>query len=120
MVVEVVEWLRPRPGACLVDATLGLGGHAEALLAAAPDARLLGIDRDPEALARARERLAPAGERVTVRHGRFDELSRLLDELGWTGVDGLLLDLGVSSLQLDSPGRGFGFRADGPLDMRME
>jgi len=118
LVGEVVEWLRPRPGACLVDATVGLGGHAAALLAAAPGARLLGLDRDRAALARAAERLP--GERVVLRQARFSELAAALAELGWDGADAVLLDLGVSSLQLDDPARGFSFRVDAPLDMRMD
>jgi len=118
LVGEVVEWLRPRPGACLVDATVGLGGHAAALLAAAPGARLLGLDRDRAALARAAERLP--GERVVLRRARFSELAAVLAELGWDGADAVLLDLGVSSLQLDDPARGFSFRVDAPLDMRMD
>jgi len=120
MVAEVVEWLRPRPGARLVDATVGLGGHAAALLAAAPDAHLLGVDRDPEALARAAERLRDAGERVALRRARFGELTDVLAEVGWEGADAVLLDLGVSSLQLDDAARGFSFRFAGPLDMRMD
>ncbi len=118
LVGEVVEWLRPRPGACLVDATVGLGGHATALLAAAPGARLLGLDRDRAALARAAERLP--GERVVLRQARFSELAAVLAELKWDGADAVLLDLGVSSLQLDDPARGFSFRVDAPLDMRMD
>ena len=118
LVGEVVEWLRPRPGARLVDATVGLGGHAAALLAAAPGARLLGLDRDPAALARAAEQLP--GERVVLRQARFSQLSAVLAELEWDGADAVLLDLGVSSLQLDDPARGFSFQADGPLDMRMD
>ena len=118
LVGEVVEWLRPRPGACLVDATVGLGGHAAALLAAAPGARLLGLDRDRAALARAAERLP--GERVVLRQARFSELAAVLAEFGWDGADAVLLDLGVSSLQLDDPARGFSFRVDAPLDMRMD
>ncbi len=119
MVGVVVEWLRPRPGARLVDATVGLGGHAAALLAAAPGSRLVGLDHDPEALARAGARLASAGSRVTLRRASYAELRRVLAELGWDGADAILLDLGVSSLQLDDAARGFSFRADGPLDMRM-
>jgi len=118
LVGEVVEWLRPRPGACLVDATVGLGGHATALLAAAPGARLLGLDRDRAALARAAERLPD--ERVVLRQARFGELAAVLAEFGWDGADAVLLDLGVSSLQLDDPARGFSFRVDAPLDMRMD
>jgi len=115
-VAEVVEWLRPRPGAFLVDATVGLGGHAAALLAAAPGATLLGLDRDLAALAVARERL---GATADLRHASFAELPAVLAALGRAGADAVLLDLGVSSLQLDEPSRGFSFQAEGPLDMRM-
>ncbi len=115
----VVRWLRPRPGARLVDATVGLGGHARALLEGAPETSLLGVDRDPAALAIAAQRLAPFGERVVLREGGFDELPALLAAHGWAdGADAVVLDLGVSSLQLDDPARGFSFRAAGPLDMR--
>jgi len=115
----VVEGLRPRPGARLVDATLGAGGHAAALLAAAPDVHLLGIDRDPRALAIAADRLARFGDRVRIVQGRFGELPSLLAAAGWEAVDGVLLDLGVSSMQIDDPRRGFSFRGNGPLDMAM-
>jgi 16S rRNA (cytosine1402-N4)-methyltransferase len=120
MVAEAVEWLRPRPGALLVDATVGMGGHAAALVAAAPGARLLGLDRDPAALVAARARLAEAGERIVLRQAHFAELPEVLAELGWDGVDAVLLDLGLSSLQLADAARGFSFQADGPLDMRMD
>jgi len=116
---EVAAWLRPRPGARLVDATVGLGGHADALLAAAPDSTLLGLDRDPEALARAAARLAPYGDRVVLRRASFADLLAVMEEAGWTSADAILIDLGVSSLQLDDAARGFSFRAEGPLDMRM-
>jgi 16S rRNA (cytosine1402-N4)-methyltransferase len=119
MVAEVVEWLRPRPGARLVDATVGLGGHAAALLAAAPESTLVGLDRDPAALEVARRHLAPFGDRVVLGQGSFADLPAVLGERGWPDADAVLLDLGVSSLQLDDPGRGFSFRAAGPLDMRM-
>lgn len=115
----VVEGLRPRPGARLVDATVGAGGHAAALLEAAPDTQLLGVDRDPRALAVAADRLARFGDRVRLVHGRFGDLPALLAAAGWTTADGILLDLGVSSMQLDEPGRGFSFREAGPLDMAM-
>jgi 16S rRNA (cytosine1402-N4)-methyltransferase len=120
MVGEVAVWLRPRPGACLVDATLGLGGHAVALLAAAPGTRLLGLDRDAAALALARERLRTAADRVVLRQARYSELGAILADVGWDGADGVLLDLGVSSLQLDDARRGFSFQREGPLDMRMD
>jgi 16S rRNA (cytosine1402-N4)-methyltransferase len=121
LVAEVAEWLRPRPGARLVDATVGLGGHAEALLAAAPGVELLAVDRDPDALAVVRARLAGAAARVQFRQASFGQLSRLLAERGWSdGADAVLVDLGVSSMQLDVPARGFAFRSAGPLDMRMD
>jgi 16S rRNA (cytosine1402-N4)-methyltransferase len=105
------------PDGVLVDATLGMGGHAEALLAATEDTTLLGIDRDPEALRRAGERLAPYGARVRLVHAVYDALPEVLDG---TLVDGVLFDLGVSSLQLDETQRGFSYAHDAPLDMRMD
>lgn len=104
----------------LVDGTVGLGGHAEALLSQDLCARLVGIDRDPQALVSARERLARFGDRVELVHGNFADLDRCLERLGVPHVDGVLLDLGVSSLQLDLAARGFSLRGDGPLDMRMD
>ncbi len=114
--------LRPRPGGRYVDATVGLGGHAAALLeASAPDGQLLGLDLDPQALAVARERLAPFAARVHLRHGSYAHLADYVRALGWHGrVDGVLVDLGVSSLQLDTAERGFSFRHDAPLDMRFD
>jgi 16S rRNA (cytosine1402-N4)-methyltransferase len=118
---EVLHWLRPRPGSVLVDATVGPGGHAEALLQAqAGDGRLVGIDRDPDALALARARLARFGDRFVALHGDHRELPALLRRAGVFAVDGVLADLGISSAQLDDPQRGLSFRADGPLDMRMD
>ena len=116
---EVLETLRPGRGGLFVDATLGLGGHAEAILDASPDVRLVGVDRDPEALALARERLARFGGRLVAVEGRHEELALHLDRLGIREVDGVLADLGVSSMQLDRAERGFSFMKDGPLDMRM-
>jgi len=116
----LVGELCPRPGARLVDATVGLGGHAAALLEAAPESRLLGVDRDADALERAGRRLASFGSRVVLRRGSFADLPEILAAEGWDLVDGVVLDLGVSSLQLDDPTRGFSFRAAGPLDMRMD
>jgi len=118
---EALGFLAPerRPGGLFVDATVGLGGHAEALLARAPEARLLGLDRDEQALALAGRRLAPFGGRVLLEHAVFDQLEEVLDRLQLGPVAGLLADLGVSSLQLDVAERGFSFRRDGPLDMRM-
>lgn len=117
---ETLDCLNPRPGGRYLDGTLGLAGHASALLQAAPGAELLGLDRDEQALALARERLAPFGARARVRRSTYSDFETWLAELGWDGLDGALLDLGVSSLQLDDPARGFSFLADGPLDMRMD
>ncbi|MBK9963661.1 MAG: 16S rRNA (cytosine(1402)-N(4))-methyltransferase RsmH [Holophagales bacterium] len=116
---EVLEALRPGRGGVYVDATLGLGGHAEAILAASDGVRLVGIDRDPEALVLASERLARFGDRFVAVEGRHEELALHLDRLGLHEVDGVLADLGVSSMQLDKAERGFSFMKDGPLDMRM-
>ena len=115
----IIEWLAPTAPGLLVDATLGLGGHAMALLAAAPGFQLLGVDRDPEAVAEARRRLEPYRRRVTVVTSTFDRVPELLLERGLESPSAILADLGCSSLQLDSPGRGFSFAANGPLDMRM-
>lgn len=119
LLTEVVAALRPGRGGLFVDATLGLGGHAEALLDASPDVRIVGIDRDPEALRLARERLARFGDRLVTVEGRHEDLAEHLDRLGIARVDGVLADLGVSSMQLDQPERGFSFMKNGPLDMRM-
>ncbi len=115
----IVEWLTPSAPGLLVDATLGLGGHAAALLSAAPGFQLLGVDRDPEAVAEARRRLEPFALRVTVVTETFDRVPDLLAERKLEPPSAILADLGCSSLQLDSPERGFSFAADGPLDMRM-
>ena len=118
---ETLEALDPRPGRSYVDGTLGGGGHAEEVLrASAPDGRLLGLDRDPAAIARCRERLAPFGDRFEAVHAEFADLGGVARAHGFDRVDGVLLDLGVSSFQLDEPERGFSSRADGPLDMRMD
>ena len=106
--------------AVLVDATLGLGGHAEHALASFPDLRLIGLDRDPEALRLSADRLAPFGERVTLVHAVYDELPEVLAGLGHRHVQGILFDLGVSSMQLDEADRGFAYSQDAPLDMRMD
>ncbi|WP_299037305.1 16S rRNA (cytosine(1402)-N(4))-methyltransferase RsmH [uncultured Pseudokineococcus sp.] len=108
------------PGAVVVDATLGLGGHAEALLRRCPEAVLVGLDRDPQALALAAERLAPFGDRVHLVRTVFDGLPDALADLGVREVSGVLFDLGVSSLQLDEVERGFSYARDAPLDMRMD
>jgi len=121
---EVITLLRAaeRPQGRFIDGTLGAGGHAAAVLSAAPGARLLGLDRDPHALALAAERLAPFGERVTLVHASYEEITAFArDWLGEAGgIDGILLDLGVSSMQIDDPARGFAFMTDGPLDMRFD
>lgn len=117
---ETLEALAPRPGGRYADATLGGGGHAEAVLrASAPDGTLLGLDRDPRALEASRARLAPFGDRVTFVHARFSELPGVARERNLR-FDGVLADVGVSSPQLDDPARGFSFRAPGPIDMRMD
>ncbi|MEU3465329.1 16S rRNA (cytosine(1402)-N(4))-methyltransferase RsmH [Streptomyces sp. NPDC006733] len=108
------------PGAVVVDATLGLGGHSEALLTTFPSARLVGIDRDPAALKLSAERLAPFGDRATLVHAVYDEVADVLDRLGIPRVQGVLFDLGVSSMQLDEADRGFAYAQDAPLDMRMD
>lgn len=121
---EVLAGLQPRAGGVYLDGTLGGGGHARAILMAAhPDGRLLGIDADPAALAAAGANLASAGiapERYTLVHGRFGDMAALAAQHGFGRFDGILLDLGVSSHQLDTAGRGFSFNADGPLDMRLD
>ncbi|MDR2075942.1 MAG: 16S rRNA (cytosine(1402)-N(4))-methyltransferase RsmH [Desulfovibrio sp.] len=122
---EVLSFLEIRPGMRILDGTLGLGGHAEAMLLAAQaagigDAALLGLDRDEQALDRARERLLPFGERAECVRAAFSGVAEVLRLKGWETVDFALADIGVSSLQLDSPDRGFSFLADGPLDMRMD
>jgi 16S rRNA (cytosine1402-N4)-methyltransferase len=120
VVRELMPALEAAPGGTLVDCTVGGGGHAEALLAAAPGASLVGLDRDPEALAAAAGRLARFGDRVVLAHRRFGELAAVLAEVGARDVRGILYDLGVSSPHLDQPARGFGVRSGGPLDMRMD
>ncbi|RRD47550.1 16S rRNA (cytosine(1402)-N(4))-methyltransferase RsmH [Tessaracoccus sp. OH4464_COT-324] len=118
-IVDVLSGSLGAPGAIYVDGTLGLGGHARAVLARNPHARLIGIDRDTDALAVARERLAEYEPRITLVHAVYDELPDVLDSLGIPEVDAILLDLGLSSLQIDRAGRGFAYRFDAPLDMRM-
>lgn len=121
LVREVLATLEPRPGGAYLDCTVGGGGHAEAILeAAGPPSRVVGIDRDPEAITVARERLGRFGDRVRLVQGDFRELPRLISELRLEGFDGVLFDLGISSLQLDDPSRGLRFSAEGPLDMRMD
>jgi 16S rRNA (cytosine1402-N4)-methyltransferase len=118
LLAESLELLAVRPGGSYVDGTVGLGGHAAAILErSGPDGRLLGLDRDAEVLEQARERLRPFGERARLVHADYREIPRLL---AGHRADGVLLDLGTSSVQLDTPERGFSFRSDGPLDMRMD
>lgn len=118
-----VELLAPaltRPGAVLVDATEGMGGHSEALLERFPDIRLIGLDRDTDALRIAGERLARFGDRVTLVHTVYDGIAQAVASTGVSQIDGVLFDLGVSSLQLDEAARGFAYSQDAPLDMRMD
>ncbi len=120
---RVIALLAPalqEPGAVLVDATLGLGGHAEHALQQFPNIRLIGLDRDTRALELSGERLAPFGERVTLVHAVYDELPEVLADLGLAHISGILFDLGVSSMQLDEADRGFAYSQDAPLDMRMD
>ena len=118
---ETLEWLAPKPGDVVVDATVGLGGHAELLLeAVGTTGRVLGIDRDAAALAAAERRLSRFGDAFVAVRGNHEELARLLEHAGVEGFDRILFDLGLSSVQLDDAARGFSIRADGPLDMRMD
>ena len=116
-----LEGLAPRPGGRYLDATVGGGGHAAGILErSAPDGRLLGLDLDPQTLEVARARLAPFGERAVLVHGDYAAMARLAGEHGFLGARGVLFDLGLSSLQLDRPERGFSFQEDAPLDMRFD
>jgi 16S rRNA (cytosine1402-N4)-methyltransferase len=118
---EVIQFLNPRPGGIYLDGTLGGGGHARLILErCTPGGMLIGIDQDQEALRAASQRLAGFGTAARLVHGNFGELDQHLDELGIPGLDGFILDLGVSSHQLDSAGRGFSFQQDASLDMRMD
>ena len=123
MLQRCLDMLAPalaEPGAVVVDCTLGLGGHSEALLRGFPAARLIALDRDPAALRLAGERLAPYGDRVTLVHAVYDEIADVLADQGLESVDAVLFDLGVSSMQLDVRERGFAYAVDAPLDMRMD
>lgn len=116
---EIIHALQPKSPGRYIDGTIGAGGHARGVLeACAPDGRLLGLDLDPQALALARENLAPYGERAVLVQASFDSLPDVVRDLGWESVDGIVLDLGLSSMQLDTPERGFSFQHDAPLDMR--
>ena len=119
MVAEVLEHLAPSRGGVFVDCTVGLGGHARALVGAGA-ARVIGLDRDQQALAHAREILRDTGSAIDVVHADYRGFEDVLNARGIGQIDGMLADLGVSSLQLDAPGRGFSFRRDEPLDMRMD
>jgi 16S rRNA (cytosine1402-N4)-methyltransferase len=118
MLAEVLEALNPRDGAHYIDGTFGGGGYARAILEAC-DCRVLGIDRDPEAIKRGEKLVALYPGRLTLVHGEFSQMDRFLADSGEEGTNGVVCDLGVSSFQFDEPARGFSFRADGPLDMRM-
>lgn len=121
LVDEVVGFLQPAPGRVYVDGTLGLGGHTRRILdASAPDGRVVGFEWDEQAIVLARDRLAPYGDRLRIVHGSYADLAAGLAREGVMAVHGLVLDLGVSSLQLDRAGRGFSFQVDAPLDMRMD
>ncbi|WP_433548066.1 16S rRNA (cytosine(1402)-N(4))-methyltransferase RsmH [Streptomyces sp. CA-294286] len=123
MLQRCLDMLAPaisEPGAVVVDCTLGLGGHSEALLTQFPGVRLIGLDRDKEALRLSGERLAPFGDRATLVHAVYDELPEVLERLATPRVHGVLFDLGVSSMQLDEADRGFAYAQDAPLDMRMD
>lgn len=120
---RVVDLFAPAleaPGSVVIDATLGMGGHAEALLSANQETRVIGLDRDPEALERAGTRLAPFGDRFVGIHAVYDEVANVAERLGTPRIQGVLFDLGVSSLQLDEAERGFSYARDAPLDMRMD
>jgi 16S rRNA (cytosine1402-N4)-methyltransferase len=123
MLERTIELLAPalqRPGAVMVDATLGLGGHAEAFLERFPELIYVGLDRDQNALALSAERLAPYGDRIRLVHSVYDRIGEVLEELDIRGIAGVLFDLGVSSMQLDRVERGFSYSQDAPLDMRMD
>jgi 16S rRNA (cytosine1402-N4)-methyltransferase len=118
---EIIHVLHPASPGLYVDATVGAGGHARGVLeASAPEGRLLGMDIDEEALSVARENLASFGSRVTLKRASYRSIVETVRAIGWPQVDGVVLDLGLSSMQLDSPGRGFSFQSDGPLDMRFD
>ncbi|GAC1377882.1 MAG: 16S rRNA (cytosine(1402)-N(4))-methyltransferase RsmH [Ktedonobacteraceae bacterium] len=123
MLNEVLKFLQPQPGGSYIDGTIGGGGHTQAILErSAPDGRVLGIDTDVQTLARVKERLSDSvsNGRLVLVHGNFAELARIASEAGFVSLQGILLDLGFSSDQMDNPQRGFSFGTDGPLDMRLD
>jgi len=117
---EVIQYLKPHPGGLYVDATLGAGGHASAILRlSSPDGLLIGIDQDPRALEIAEQRLSEySNQRTILKNSSFANLEQIFSEVGWKKIDGIIFDLGISSMQLETPNRGFSFLKDGPLDMR--
>jgi 16S rRNA (cytosine1402-N4)-methyltransferase len=117
---ETLDLVDPKPGDVIVDATLGLGGHSREILERQPEARLIGLDQDTDAIEIAKRNLEEFGDRVTIVQTNFVDIRRRLSELGIDAVNGIMADLGVSSLQFDSETRGFSFRFDAPLDMRMD
>lgn len=121
MLEEVLAWLRPRAGGLYLDGTIGAGGHSRGILeASGPDGRVIGLDRDAVAVAAARETLSAFGDRALIRQAGYREAAETVRDATARGLDGALLDLGVSSMQLDQAARGFSFMAEGPLDMRMD
>ena len=117
---ETLKFLAPERGGLFVDCTVGLGGHSEAILKSSPGTRVIGMDLDPAALAYSRQRLAPFGHRFRAFQANFRDINAVLQQANERDPNGILVDLGVSSLQFDSPERGFSFRFDAPLDMRMD
>jgi 16S rRNA (cytosine1402-N4)-methyltransferase len=116
---DIIHAMQPRSGGSYVDCTLGAGGHSQGILEASqPDGKLLGLDLDPQAIEIAKKRLASFGERVRIEQASYVELTRMIELTGWDRVDGIVFDLGVSSMQFDTPDRGFSFQHDAPLDMR--
>ena len=116
---QVLAALAPKPGERFIDGTYGAGGYAGAILEAAPDTRVLGLDRDPSAIAAARADIERPAGRLTLVEGRFGDIEQIAEQWGFAPADGIVLDIGVSSTQIDDPNRGFSFQSDGPLDMRM-
>ena len=120
LLAEIIDWLRPERSGTFVDCTVGTGGHSRAILSASPETTVIGLDRDLEALDMARGRLAIFEDRIRLIHTNFDDIASVLNQIGISEVDGVLADLGVSSLQLERGERGFSFASDAPLDMRMD